>query len=355
MKTIFSGYYGGKTNMLKHIMPLFPPHETYIEPFFGGGAVFWAKFFKYLRMKQYIESPEAVEFIKSSIYVPSRYTNKYLNDNSQSLKEIINDADGRIMNFWEVLSDDAMREMLIEKVDKTLYAEKNYRDTSEILKNIDAYNLKDESLLPEIQWSVDGNYSRNDKVLVAWALFVNFTHSFGGQFLNGFAFSRSGKQNKDVKQNGIHSFPLQFYRNKGFLFLNKDLFKERLSKVVIMQTDALNVIKRTDAPHAFTYLDPPYPNSNCGHYESRKGVFWELLPILPNLKGKFLLSSYKTDELTELVNENGWTQLEFKKGLLVSGKAIKADRTKIECLTFNYPIPNKGKEIFTKGERPSLF
>jgi DNA adenine methylase len=36
-------YYGGKQQMLRHILPLIPDHETYVEPFFGGGAVFWAK------------------------------------------------------------------------------------------------------------------------------------------------------------------------------------------------------------------------------------------------------------------------------------------------------------------------
>jgi DNA adenine methylase len=36
-------YYGGKQNMLQHILPLIPPHKLYCEPFFGGGAVYFAK------------------------------------------------------------------------------------------------------------------------------------------------------------------------------------------------------------------------------------------------------------------------------------------------------------------------
>ena len=36
-------YYGGKQTMLPHILPLIPEHQIYVEPFFGGGAVFWAK------------------------------------------------------------------------------------------------------------------------------------------------------------------------------------------------------------------------------------------------------------------------------------------------------------------------
>jgi DNA adenine methylase len=37
------GWPGGKTRLLKYILPLIPAHRAYIEVFFGGGAVFFAK------------------------------------------------------------------------------------------------------------------------------------------------------------------------------------------------------------------------------------------------------------------------------------------------------------------------
>ena len=36
-------YWGGKKLMARHILPLIPEHTTYVEPFFGGGAIFFAK------------------------------------------------------------------------------------------------------------------------------------------------------------------------------------------------------------------------------------------------------------------------------------------------------------------------
>ena len=36
-------YHGGKGNMLPYILVEIPKHTSYIEPFAGGGAVFWAK------------------------------------------------------------------------------------------------------------------------------------------------------------------------------------------------------------------------------------------------------------------------------------------------------------------------
>lgn len=36
-------YYGGKTSIMPHILPLVPVHDNYYEGFFGGGSLFWAK------------------------------------------------------------------------------------------------------------------------------------------------------------------------------------------------------------------------------------------------------------------------------------------------------------------------
>lgn len=36
-------YYGGKQQLAKIIIPLIHPHYTYVEPFVGGGAIFWSK------------------------------------------------------------------------------------------------------------------------------------------------------------------------------------------------------------------------------------------------------------------------------------------------------------------------
>lgn len=61
-------YYGGKQQMLRHILPLIPEHRIYVEPFFGGGAVFWSK--------------------------------------EPSHCEVINDANNNVVTFYEVLKHD---------------------------------------------------------------------------------------------------------------------------------------------------------------------------------------------------------------------------------------------------------
>lgn len=67
MKPPFT-YFGGKTALAERIADLLPPHEHYVEPFAGSLAVLLAK------------RPSAME--------------------------TVNDLDGDLMNFWQVLRDD---------------------------------------------------------------------------------------------------------------------------------------------------------------------------------------------------------------------------------------------------------
>lgn len=60
-------YYGGKQALARQIVPLFPAHRVYLEPFAGGAAVLFAK-------------PRAE-------------------------RETLNDLDGQIMRFWRALRE----------------------------------------------------------------------------------------------------------------------------------------------------------------------------------------------------------------------------------------------------------
>lgn len=66
MKPPFA-YFGGKSRMAERIAELLPPHDVYLEPFLGSGAVFFAK--------------------------------------EQSRHEILNDLNGDIVTFFRVLRD----------------------------------------------------------------------------------------------------------------------------------------------------------------------------------------------------------------------------------------------------------
>ena len=99
MKTPIT-YYGGKQKMLKYILPMIPEHKIYVEPFFGGGAVFFAK------------KPVKVEFI--------------------------NDHDGEVINFYKVLKHQfpALKKM----IDCTLHSEFQQKEARKIYKHPHGHN-----------------------------------------------------------------------------------------------------------------------------------------------------------------------------------------------------------------------
>lgn len=128
MKTPIS-YYGGKQNLLSEILPLFPPHIQYVEPFLGGGAVFFSK--------------------------------------PKSKNEVINDLDGRITNFYRIAQTKFPE--LQAMIQGTPHSEIEHKLTQQILK--------------------EGTSSEVER---AWALWVQCNMSFGHMIYGGFAFGETG-------------------------------------------------------------------------------------------------------------------------------------------------------------------
>jgi DNA adenine methylase len=70
-------------------------------------------------------------------------------------------------------------------------------------------------------------------------------------------------------------------------------------------------------PDAFFYLDPPYTDSDQGHYDGcTQEDFGNLLKMLETLQGKFLQSSFRNKALTDFTKRNGWRRLEFRASAL---------------------------------------
>lgn len=87
MKTPIT-YYGGKQQLVPTILPMIPTHRVYVEPYFGGGAVFFAKKPSYL--------------------------------------EVINDINENLMTFYYVVKHNLLFNELYEKVQETLHSEALY-------------------------------------------------------------------------------------------------------------------------------------------------------------------------------------------------------------------------------------
>lgn len=254
-------YYGGKQQMLRHILPVIPEHNLYCEPFCGGAAVFWSK--------------------------------------EKSRVEVINDLNDELINFYHVLQSNFGE--LQKLVKSTLHSRKVHRNA----------------------WDIYTSPTDHDPVTRAWAIWVLSTQSFGSQLSRSWGFDKSKATVARKVQNKKRQFTQELY--------------ERIEVTQIECRDALEVIRLYDTPTSFFYVDPPYPNTNQGHYKGYSfDDFEKLLNTLVNIKGKFLLSSYPNDMLDEYVSRHGWIKKTFKMPLCASKKLIKPH--KIEALTANYKI-----------------
>lgn len=271
-------YYGGKQQLSKKILDLIPEHKLYSEVFFGGGAIYFAK---------------------------------------QPTQSVINDINNNLINFYRQLKTNDIR--LFTEIDATLYAQEEHRIANKLF--FDKITVEDMHFSPE------------EKIALkkAWAVFVLAHQSYLSIFGNTFNVSfneRSGSRTS------INNNPKKFNQKKINMILNG--YVERLQDTTIFNDDALKVLKKCDTAHTFHYIDPPYFNSDCGHYKGyNEADFENLLKVLSELKGKFMLSSYPSDVLEKHIAINGWRTIEIEMHKS-AGSHTGESAKKIERITVNY-------------------
>jgi DNA adenine methylase len=206
--------------------------------------------------------------------------------------EFINDRNGEVINFYRVLKHDF--EKLKKEIDGTLHSEWQQKQAKSIY------------LHPE----------HCDEIKRAWAVWVLSHQSFYAILGNTWKCSKSrsiGPQLQARKENFTGDY------------------SKRLEHTSIFCRDALDVIKKSDHEDAFHYIDPPYFNADMGHYGGyTAGDFERLLQLLSAIKGKFMLSSYPSELLTQYALQSGWNTIEYDLPRAAGGGR------KVEVLTMNY-------------------
>lgn len=114
---------------------------------------------------------------------------------------------------------------------------------------------------------------------------------------------------------------------------------ERLKRVLILNDDAMTVIRKEDGPRTLFYLDPPYlheTRATTGEYEHEmsESDHRGLLNSLSVVKGKFLLSGYHSALYDERANMQGWKCHEFELPNNAAGG--KEKRRMVECVWTNF-------------------
>jgi len=237
--------------MSPKIVPLIPKHTVYVEPFAGGAAVFFAK--------------------------PWPKVN-----NTNHYREILNDKDKRIINFYQQLRDN--KQALCDKLALTLYSEREHKTA----KDLDC----------------------DDKLEAARRYYVNVQQSFSNK-------QDSGWGRGVFSQNQAASWANKVNRLPDYI--------ERMASVHIACDDALKIIKQWDSPQTFFYCDPPYPETDCGHYGGYTiQDFQSLIDTLKDAQGSFILSNY--DQPQARIPED-WERFEFE-ATASSRRRVGYDRSK---------------------------
>lgn len=109
---------------------------------------------------------------------------------------------------------------------------------------------------------------------------------------------------------------------------------KRLVHVVIECKDFRDLIPRYDRPHSFFFLDPPYWKIPGYKYDFIEQDFLDLVEILRNIKGKFLMTINDTPEIRRIFSGFVIEETTLKYSCSPSAKSRAKIRT--ELLISNY-------------------
>jgi len=214
--------------------------------------------------------------------------------------EVLNDTNRELINFYRMVKHEFVA--LEKMIEISLHSRDLHRQATVVYQNPDMF----------------------DDIKRAWAVWVLATQSFSAMLDGSFGFDKRQGRTSKVIASKRQAFTLDY--------------AIRLQHVNLECADALYIIRSRDAETSFFYCDPPYFNSDCGHYDGyTKEDFELLLQTLAAIKGKFLLSSYDSPLLQDYVTRHGWHQQKHDMRVSVNAKG-KNPKGKTEVLTANYPI-----------------
>lgn len=236
----------------------------------------------------------------------------WIEDNGK-VGEIINDLDGWITNFYEVLANPKLSDKLIRMLRATPFSEEQWRAS---------HNTVESNRLEIL-----------DKTAAAYHYFLAMRLSMSGR---GDSFA-----------------PASFCRlRNGMLEQASALFgaveglpqaSVRLRHVMIRKLHVTKLIKSMDKPGVWFYIDPPYfPDTRVSpdvyRVEMNGPEHVEMLKALGNLKhAKFLLSGYDCPEYQQAKKLYKWKSISIGRPNASSKKREKEE--KLETFWANYELP----------------
>ena len=224
---------------------------------------------------------------------------------TQFEREIYNDADERLVDFFRALADDESREKM-----------KRWGETFPQSRAVYDEMKRDWIKSPELAKR-------------GFATFYVQAFSFGGKPFDAFGYER--------KSAGTRNAAALYRRRVAAL----DAFAERFRLVNVERLDWRAVVDKYDSEQAFFFCDPPYIcNSNSYKKDLAPVNHAELVERLLELQGGAALSCYDNDVYKPLI-EAGWGHHNFaaSSSVRLSTSNLEDARKRVETI---YVKPYKG-------------
>jgi len=361
----------GKYNEFDYIKNIIPQFERYIEPFFGGGGIFFR-----LNPKKWIINDICSDLTNLYGLIKSQNMNF-----KNALLDYVHNRE-KIPKYLTVFLDQLSKRYWLYKNNKISdkQLEKNIHEIMQ--KNIDLFNglftkdfaIDNENLLDQITKNIISKLKRTKKLesekwdLPNWDLEKNIETAFRSGFYMHFRdvmnFAEKYKISTE-KKTANYYFVREFcyasmfryndkwhfnipywwmaYNNKDFRkkveYLLSNEVSQAFTNIEVRNQDfekILNneVIKSSD----FVFLDPPYDTEFDDYHGDvfTKDDQKRLANCLLNLKCKFLLIIKKTDFIYGLYTNKEWIKIDsFEKQYLVNIKG-RNDQNVEHLIIYNY-------------------
>lgn len=224
-----------------------------------------------------------------------------LNKNPNGVSEVVNDLHGGLFFFWRILQDHLLFADFQRVIEATPFSESNWKRPM----------------------------NKCDPVWIAAEFFIRCRQSLAGRMDTFAPLSRTrtrGGMNEQVSAwlTAIEGLPE---------------VHARLKRVVILNRPALEVIQSQDGPQTLFYLDPPYlheTRATTGEYEHEMTAedHDDLLLLLSQIEGRFVLSGYRSELYDQAALDYGWNCHEFE--IVNNAAGGKTKRNMTECVWTNY-------------------
>lgn len=227
--------------------------------------------------------------------------------NSEGVSEVVNDLNGELANFWECLRDGIAFGIMKRQLAAMPFS--------------------------ETDWGAAERYwDRSPAAPVdrAIAFFVRCRQSMAGRMKDFAAISRNRTRR------GMNEQASQWLTAVDGL----PAVHQRLKRVVILNRDALDVIRQQDGPGTLLYCDPPYlkatrTSPDVYAHEMTEGQHTDLCTALRKCVGKVMLSGYPSELYRFQLEAEGWHRTDFDLPNNAAGGKTK--RRMVESVWTNFP------------------